>query len=45
MALVDYLGEYGVNDELGAFVEHYSLDKEQRLYMTWLDSLSTFLKN
>ncbi|CAK59588.1 unnamed protein product (macronuclear) [Paramecium tetraurelia] len=45
LALVDYLKTFGINDELGAFIEHYSLDKEQRLYIQWLDSLTTFLKN
>lgn len=33
MALVEYLRGYGINDELGAFIEHYSLDKEERLYI------------
>ncbi|CAD8089753.1 unnamed protein product [Paramecium primaurelia] len=45
LALVDYLKGYGINDDLGAFIEHYSLDKEQRLYIQWLNSLTTFLKN
>ncbi|CAK59221.1 unnamed protein product (macronuclear) [Paramecium tetraurelia] len=45
LALVDYLKGFGINDELGAFIEHYSLDKEQRLYIQWLNSLTTFLKN
>ncbi|CAD8096104.1 unnamed protein product [Paramecium primaurelia] len=45
MTLVEYLRGYGINDELGAFVEHYSLDKEERLYIQWLDQLTTFLKN
>ncbi|CAD8121773.1 unnamed protein product [Paramecium sonneborni] len=45
MTLVEYLRGFGINDELGAFVEHYSLDKEERLYIQWLDQLTTFLKN
>ncbi|CAD8104998.1 unnamed protein product [Paramecium sonneborni] len=44
-AMVDYLKGFGINNQLGAFIEHYSLDKEQRLYIKWLDSLQTFLKN
>ncbi|CAD8091082.1 unnamed protein product [Paramecium primaurelia] len=45
LALVDYLKGFGINDDLGAFIEHYSIDKEQRLYIQWLNSLTTFLKN
>lgn len=44
-ALIEYLKGYGVNEELAAFIEHYSLDKEQRLYMQWLEQLTTYLKN
>ncbi|KAM3136646.1 hypothetical protein pb186bvf_011282 [Paramecium bursaria] len=43
--LLEYLKNFGVNEELAAFIEHYSLDKEQRLYMRWLEQLKTFLKN
>jgi len=42
-SLIEYLQSFGVNDELGSFIESYSLDKEQRLYMGWLSSLKRFL--
>ena len=42
-ALVEYLEGYGINEHLGAFVECMSLDKDQRLYMTWLSDLKNFV--
>lgn len=42
-ALVEYLKSVGVNEEVAAFVEHVSLDKEQRLYMKWLKDVQRFL--
>ena len=36
---------YGINEHLAAFVECMSLDKDQRLYMRWLSSLKSFIKN
>jgi len=40
---MDYLDTLGVNEELASFVEVLSLDKDQRLYLKWLQSLNTFL--
>jgi complement component 1 Q subcomponent-binding protein len=41
--LVEYLESLGVDDELSVFLESYSLDKEQRLYMEWLSNIKQFL--
>lgn len=41
-ALTEYLEGFGVNEHLGAFVECMSLDKDQRLYMSWLTNLKNF---
>jgi hypothetical protein len=37
------LKSLGVDDELRAFVEAYTLDKEQYLYMEWLKRTMEFL--
>lgn len=42
-SLVDYLDSLGIDDTLSQFIESYSLDKEQRLYMEWLGNLKNFL--
>lgn len=42
-SLVEYLKAVGVNEEVAAFIEHVSLDKEQRLYMKWLKDVQKFL--
>mmetsp|Transcript_20951 Transcript_20951/g.15372 ORF Transcript_20951/g.15372 Transcript_20951/m.15372 type:complete len:117 (+) Transcript_20951:434-784(+) len=34
---------FGINEHLAAFVECMSLDKDQRLYMQWLNDLSDFI--
>ena len=44
-ALVEYLEGFGVNEHLGAFVECMSLDKDQRLYMSWLTDLKNFVSD
>ena len=38
-SLTEYLEGYGINEHLAAFVECMSLDKDQRLYMRWLNSV------
>lgn len=43
-ALTEYLEGFGVNEHLGAFVECMSLDKDQRLYMSWLTNLKNFVQ-
>ena len=42
-SITEYLEGYGVNENLAAFVECMSLDKDQRLYMKWLDGLRSFI--
>lgn len=41
----EYLEGYGINEQLAAFIEVMSLDKDQRLYMRWLQNLRTFISN
>jgi len=43
-ALIEYLKGYGVTEELAVFVEHVSLDKEQRLYVKWLKDVNKFIE-
>ena len=42
-AITEYLEGYGVNEHMSAFVECMSLDKDQRLYMSWLSNLKGFV--
>ena len=42
-ALSEYLDGFGINEHLAAFVECMSLDKDQRLYMGWLNDLKSFV--
>lgn len=42
-AILDNLKAFGINEEVTAFVEHMSLDKEQRLYIKWLNDLKNYL--
>lgn len=42
-SVTEYLEGYGINEQLAAFVEVMSLDKDQRLYMRWLSSLQSFV--
>jgi complement component 1 Q subcomponent-binding protein len=44
-SMTEYLEGYGINEQLAAFVEVMSLDKDQRLYMRWLSSLQSFVSN
>lgn len=41
-SFIDYLNNLGVDESLGVFIEHLSLDKEQRLYMNWLKNVQEF---
>lgn len=43
-AFVEFLKSLGINEDLAIFVENYSLDKEQRLYMEWLQRMNSFVK-
>ncbi len=40
----EYLQSFGINEHLASFVEVMSLDKDQRLYMAWLENVENFLK-
>ena len=42
-SVAEYLEGFGINEHLAAFVEVMSLDKDQRLYMNWLQNLKTFI--
>ena len=42
-SLTEYLEGYGINEHLAAFVECMSLDKDQRLYMNWLNEVKAFI--
>lgn len=43
--LVEYMQAHGINEHLAAFVEVMSLDKDQRLYMNWLEEVHEFIKS
>ena len=43
--LSEFLQAHGVNEHLAAFVEVMSLDKDQRLYMTWLENMNDFVRD
>jgi hypothetical protein len=43
-SLSDFLVESGLNQQTVAFIEVMSLDKEQRLYMKWLQDTQNFVK-
>ena len=42
-SLTEHLEGYGINEHLAAFVECMSLDKDQRLYMKWLNDVKVFI--
>ena len=42
-AFLEYLKSEGVDEDLATFVETYSLDKEQRLYVDWLGKVKDFI--
>ena len=42
-ALLEYLKTFGINEDLAIFVETFSADKEQRLYIDWLQKLKNFV--
>ena len=41
--LSEFLQGHGINEHLAAFVEVMSVDKDNRLYMNWLDDMSEFV--
>lgn len=43
-ALFDYVGSFGINQEFAQLVEMQAQDKEQRLYMNWIDEVKEFVQ-
>lgn len=43
-ATMDYIRSLGIDEEFASLIEHMSLDKEQRLYMGWLEDLEAFVR-
>lgn len=43
--LGQYLIECGLDQETAAFIELMSLDKEQRLYLKWLQEVKSFVSS
>lgn len=39
----EFLDGFGINEELGSFVEVLAVDKDQRLYAKWLKNVNKFL--
>ena len=44
-AMYAYLEERGITAELGEYLIRLSHDKEQRMYMDWLEQMTRFLRN
>ncbi|OMJ74165.1 hypothetical protein SteCoe_26987 [Stentor coeruleus] len=44
-AFVEFLKTHGINEDMAVFIETYSVDKEHRLYMDWIDKVKDFIKN
>lgn len=44
-SITEYLDGFGVNEHLASFIECMSLDKDQRLYMKWLNDIKGFINN
>lgn len=43
--LQEYLRGFGITEELATFIEHVSLDKEQRLYIKWLNDVQKWIEH
>ena len=43
-SLTEYLEGFGIDEHLCAFVECMSLDRDQRLYMSWLNKMRDFVQ-
>jgi len=43
--LSDFLIDTGIDQQTIAFIEIMSMDKEQRLYMSWLQDVQKFIRN
>jgi hypothetical protein len=35
--------DFGINEELCVFMDNYSIDKDQKDYMEWLDAVKEFV--
>jgi len=44
ISMFEYLKTFDVDEELALFVSHNSLDKDQRLYMKWLENVKNFVE-
>ena len=42
-SFMEFLGDIGINEETGSFIEVMSFDKDQRLYLNWLKNVKNFL--
>ena len=42
-ALNDYFTELGINGELANFIDAVALDKDQKIYLKWLEDSKEFL--
>ena len=42
-SFMEFLGDVGINEETGSFIEVMSFDKDQRLYLNWLKNVKNFL--
>ena len=42
--LEEYFESLGVNEEVIAFIEQYSVDAEHPFYVKWLEDIRTFVK-
>lgn len=43
--LSSYMLDMGIDQQTTAFIEVMSIDKDQRLYMKWLQDVQKFVKN
>jgi complement component 1 Q subcomponent-binding protein len=42
-SLQKFLHDLGIDEDMATFIENYSLDKDQRLYMDWLKNMKNSL--
>jgi len=40
---INYFNTLGINNELSAFIQVLSVDRDQRLYLKWLKDVNNFL--
>ena len=44
-AFHEYLNDFGINGKIVNFIEVTSIDKDEKLYVKWLENLKNFLEN